>query len=229
MLACFIGLSLLDIAGISLILPYVTALVDPQKIISSIIYQSLIELGAPKEQKSFILLVSVVLFTIFLVKAIFGVFLNRMILKYCFEQGAVLRSYLMASYLGIPLMQYVQRNSSEYIYNMQHLVNQFSQTVLQSGLRIVSESIVILAVIGFVLLQSPKAVLFIGLMFALALGTYDLVFKKLNFKFGNASNNHSDEIIRLVQEGIDGIREIRVLGITRCQSYDQCSVDFTNA
>lgn len=230
-LFCSTALTALDLLGISLILPYVSALLEPQEIVNSEYYLKLIEFGAPADSVGFVGMLSLVICVLFLFKAVFGILLNRMILKFCFYQGAELRGYLMQSYSNLPLLQYLQRNSSEYIYNMQHLVNQFSQTVLQSGMRIVSEGLVVLAIVGFIAYQSLTTLFAIVALFVVALGAYDKVFRRLNLKFGNESNNRSDEIIKLVQEGIEGIREIRVLGVSHFfqNSLKQSSVSYAEA
>lgn len=214
-LLCSAALTALDLIGISLILPYVSILLNPEQVMQTDFFTTLVGLGAPSEPVGFIGMLSLMICLLFFFKAVFGILLNRMILKYCFNQGAQLRSFLMRSYSKLPLLQYLQRNSSEYIYNMQHLVNQFSQTVLQSGLRIVSEGLVVIAILGFIAYQSLVTVVCIAAVFALAFGAYDKIFRNLNLKFGNESNSRSDEIIKLVQEGIEGIREIRVLGVTQ--------------
>ena len=148
MVLAFLGLSLLDVMGIGLIAPFLATIIFPDNSDDSGIFAYILSLGFFSDYKEAILYCSIGLVLIFLTKSIVGVLINRMILKFCFSQGVKLRTYLMESYLSLPYEAYINRNSSDYIYNIEQLANQYSQTILQSLLRVISESLIIIAIIS---------------------------------------------------------------------------------
>ena len=178
MVLAFLGLSLLDVIGISLIAPFLSTIIFPDQSGNNQIYSFIFSMNFFSSYEEAILYSSIGLVLIFLTKSIVGVLINRMILKFCFSQGVLLRTYLMEAYLNLPYQTYLERNSSDYIYNIEQLANQYSQTILQSLLRVVSESLIILAIITLLGIYDLAAlfVLIVIILFTALL--YDRIFKK---------------------------------------------------
>ena len=149
MVSAFILLSILDIIGLGLIAPFITTVLFPEELAGNYFYNFFVSSGIFTEGDNFIIFMSLALLGIFTGKAVVGIFINWMILTFCFNQAITLRTYLMDSYLNLPYKVYLNRNSSEYIYNIEQLANQYSQTILQSLLRITSEAIIVLAIVIF--------------------------------------------------------------------------------
>ncbi len=128
----FLLLSSLEIMGIGLIYPYISIIVNPSNFISSDIYNFINKFYVITDLDYLFKLIGFALVILFTVKAFVGIFTNRMILNFGLKQGIKLRGELMKSYQNIEYVSFTQRNTSEYIYSMFHLVNQYSQTVLVS-------------------------------------------------------------------------------------------------
>ena len=117
----------------------------------------------------------------------------------------------MYSYQNMEYEEYLKRNSSEYIYSIQTLTLNF-QSVMITLLRIVSESIVSLVIIFFLIVNSGVEIVFIGVFLLGVIFLYDLVFSKRTKEYGRLTNMYSINIVQAVQEGIKGLKEIRILG-----------------
>jgi len=212
MVCLFIFISLIDIAGIGLIAPYITLIVSPDRIIESDLYNLLLKFGLTRDMDELLIILSLFLFTVFVFKSIFGVLVNRVILLYCINHGVHLRSYLMESYQNIKYEEYIQRNSSEYIYHIQELSAKFSHTTLQAILRVISEGLVFITIILFLSWVNFFAVLVLAGIITISIFSYDFLFKKKLNVYGKKVNKHSKKMIQGVSEGIEGFKEIRVLG-----------------
>ena len=91
----FLISSVLDLIGIGLIVSFVSLL------ISGDLVGILQFLGIESYQSNsinLIILLSCILFLLFLIKAITAIYVNKTILKICFNYGAKLRSYLIYLY-----------------------------------------------------------------------------------------------------------------------------------
>ena len=122
----FLLLSSLEIMSIGLIYPYVSIIVDPSNFISSDIYSFINKYYLINDIDHLFKLAGFTLITLFTIKAIVGIFTNRMIINFGLKQGIKLRAELMRSYQGIEYINFTQRNTSEYIYNIFHLANHLS-------------------------------------------------------------------------------------------------------
>jgi ATP-binding cassette, subfamily B, bacterial PglK len=212
MISIFLFSSILDLVGIGLIAPYISLLIDFDGFLESGFYQLLLSIGLELDKSKLLIFLSMLLLLVFLIKAIIGIFINRTILQFCYNQGADLRSLLMEAYVSLKYKDYIQRNSSEYIHRIQQLASDFSHGVLQSLLRLISEAIVVFAIIIFLAWHSLETVFVLVLILASSGILYDRFFKVKLHKYGRLANEYTKDMIQAVHEGIEGLKEIRVLG-----------------
>ncbi len=207
----FLLSSSLDLAGVGLILPYISLIVDPEIFMQGGIYQYLLLLGFPSESRELLHILGYFLVFVFLLKTISAIFINWVILNFCFNNGVGLRSALMSAYQNTEYIKYIHRNSSEYIRNIQELANVFSQGVLQAYLRLTSEVIVSLAIL--ILLAYSNVIIFsiFFLLFFLVIFIYDLIFGRKLKKYGTEVNNYSKFMVQGISEGFEGFKEIKTL------------------
>ena len=207
----FLLSSVLDLIGIGLIVSFVSLLINGESV-------ELVQFfNLDKYQltsNDLIVTFSCFLFLLFLVKAITAIYVNKTILKICFNYGVRLRSYLICIYQDMSYSDYASRNSSEYVYNVQTLAGQFSTSIVQSILRIISEGIVGILILIFLAIN--MGISFYIFLFLLILSGYfyDKSFKKKNNEYGKVVNSSSTQMIQSIQEAMYGYKENHIYGIT---------------
>ena len=162
-------------------------------------------------KKQLVTFMGILIVTIFLIKGLLSVLINRFILKFSANQGVRLSTFLMKSFQNMSYSDFTRRNSSEYVYSINVLTSLYSLLV-QAYLRIISETILV-SFIFLLLAYNNPVILF--LLITIVLGSiliYDFLFKKALIKYGKLRNIHSTNQIQSVNEGISGFKEIRVLG-----------------
>ena len=207
----FLLSSILDLAGIGLILPYISLIVNPEGFMHGSIYPYFILFGFPGEYEDLLFMLGYLLIAVFTLKTISAIFINWIILHFCFNNGVKLRSSLMALYQSVAYIEYVHRNSSEYIRNIQELANVFSQSVLQAYLRLISEIIVIIAILLFLAYSNFVIFSTFFLLFFIIIFLYDVIFSKKLKRYGSKINNYSKFMVQGINEGFEGFKEIRTL------------------
>jgi ABC-type multidrug transport system fused ATPase/permease subunit len=203
-------LSIIDLVGISMVGPYLSIILQPETLTQN--YESLGFIFEKFESiESLVLFLGLLLIAVFAIKTLGGILLNRVILIFCYSQGLKLRTFLMSAYQNIPYEEFINRNSSEYIFNMQVLTEQYFKQILQSILRIGSESIVIILISILLIWTDPIAFFALFLLMSLSLLIYDLIFASKLTSYGKLSNENSVQLTRGIREGMSGIKEIRIL------------------
>ena len=211
MVVLFLGVSLLDLAGLGLIAPYIALVMKPEALLEGRLGELLFSLGGPTDRETLLLGLSVLLVVLFLGKAIAALGINNVIIGFAQNQQIRLRTRLMHAYQHLPYPVYLQRNSAEYIHSVQGLTGQFSG-VLQQLLILLSNGIVALAILGLLLWENAMA---LGLLVALVSSTlliYDRLFRQRIREFGIRGNLAERKMIQGIHEGIEGLKEIRILG-----------------
>jgi ABC-type multidrug transport system fused ATPase/permease subunit len=155
-LVIFIIASLFDIVGIGLIGPYIALVISPD-IDNKALIEIINILGISADQNSLLTTLGIVMVFIFLVKSILAVYINKIIIRYSLDVMGDVRSQLMSAYQTMPYKEYLSRNSSEYIYNIQSVTSQFSIQSLQALLYIISNSVVMIAILALLAWQDLAA------------------------------------------------------------------------
>ncbi len=232
----FLTLSLLDLAGIGLIVPYVSLITDPDMFFSnSFVNDYLVDESTAMQNKDkFIVYVGIGLVTIFAFKTFFSIWINKKILQFCFFRGAELRSLLMRNYQSLDYKDFVQGNSSDYVYAIQNLTMIYSKGTLYSFLRFLSESIVTIAIICMLIVVDIRALMIFLFSIVILYFIYSYFYMDKIGAFGKRTNIYGTKIIKYINEGIGGLKEIRVLGKehffrnkvdTLSQKYAEISVE----
>ena len=117
----------------------------------------------------------------------------------------------MHAYQNLPYSVYLQRNSAEYVHSVQNLTSHF-KTVLEQLLLTISNGLVALVIISLLLSENALA---LGLLLALVGSTlyfYDRLFRQRMKEYGLRLNLAAQEMIQGIHEGLEGLKEIRILG-----------------
>ena len=208
-LLLFIAMSVLEVLGIGLIAPYAALIINPNILTEK--YSFLLNFGIPIFSEDILFIMSVLLVSIFVIKALGLSLINWVIFTFCYNRQVKIRSKLMGFYQAMSYIEYTQRNSAEYIYNI-NLVATFTQGTLVSILRISTEIIVGSLIFLFLAFQDA----FVLFMLVILLGSftfiYDFIFRKKITQYGKLLNIYSTEMFKNIKESVNGIKEVRILG-----------------
>ena len=208
----FLAVSALDLIGLGLIVPFIALIVDPESFTGSSVFQYLEQTLGILGIDDALLWLSGLLLVVFIVKAVSAIAINRLILQFCYKQGAKMRAFLMRSYQGMPYLEHIRRNSSEFIYSIESLAPQYAHGVLQSVLRMLSEGVVVVMIVLFLAWNNIYVLtVLLSLMGGVAYAYIRFFHEKLR-SLGREANLSTTKMLQGTNEGMEGIKEIRVLG-----------------
>jgi len=207
----FLLASILDIIGIGLMGPYIALLVDVD-VYSGMTGKVINFIGLPQEKKPLLIIMGYTLLAVFTIKAFFSIWINKVVVQFSESQHVRLKSFLMSSYQSLPYVEYINRNSAEYVYSIHQLTGHYYGQALMPLLRMVSDGVVIIFVIAFLAWQNPVALTLLVSLLAIVMYLYDTLFRRKMDDYGVQINSASEATIQGVNEGIEGLKEIRILG-----------------
>ena len=209
----FLILSFLDLIGLSLIAPIVFMLTDnPEVLVSKINELIFSRIGVLVDFKGILIFLSLFIIFIFSLKASFAILINKKILEFSWFQRTKLRSYLMMCYQNLPYKDYVKRNTSEFIQMMDTPVGDYCSGVLTNILRVLGECIICLFIFIFLGVKNFNALFMLLLLYGILFFIYNKYFIQKVVKYGKNAIKGSVNLHRYVNEGVGGLKEIRILG-----------------
>ena len=203
--------SALEIFGLGLVVPYVGLIINPDIIHESKFFSFVNFFIESKDYNSTILYLGIFLLLIFFFRAIFSILLNKSILTYCYNQGMKIKLNLMEIYLRLPFTDFYKKNKSEYLYHINNLSQQFSSQILLSLVRIICDGFIMVTIIIFLSINYGFQLTIVVSIIISFLFFYDLIFKTKLTNYGKNINTNSENLIRYIQEGLSGFKEIRIL------------------
>ena len=208
----FLLQTLLELLGIGLIAPYIALVADFEN--NSKAFSNVIRtLNLPSSQMDLIVIIGVLLVATFALKILIAYIVNKKIINFVQEKRLDLSKKLMRKFQSLSYIEYTSRNSSEYIHRIQTLTYQYCEQVLAPSMRLVSDGIIAFSILSFLAYYNIYALLLLIFLLTLITGTYDLLTKKQAKESGILANKHATNMLQHINEGLSGLKEIRILGM----------------
>ncbi len=207
----FIITSFVEVIGIGLVGPYIGMIINP-KAISSFNYFNFLNIDNYNfTSHEIIIIISILLALVFFLRAIFTLIIKFYLLKFTLNQRVLLQSYLIRSYQNLPYVDFIKNNSSDYIETINSLAARYVSRSLQPFLNIISEGIIIVAIMLFLLTINPIILITISVILFLLIFIYDKIFKPKMIQYGENVSIGSKKLLKGVIESLHGMKEIKIL------------------
>jgi ABC-type multidrug transport system fused ATPase/permease subunit len=212
MVALFLVVSVMDVIGISMIGPYVAAVLEPQRLERYPgAFAALQRFGAWFGLQPLVAL-GLSLIILFVVKALFAYRIHRHILRFAFEFRALLIERLMGAYLAMPFAFFLERSSASLVQSVTNNTKVLTDDMLIPSLRFAADLMVLSFIAAFLLWVDPFATLVLGGCLAATFFVFIRAVRPRVRAAGKAVAEAHEGIISGVTQGIQGIKEIKVLG-----------------
>lgn len=158
---------------------------------------------------------SVAIATFFVVRAVLLVTQSYAQHRLTLHAGLRVARRLFAGYLNMPYEFHLRRNSADLIRNCHDSIGIVSGTVLHPGVKVVSEGLIMLGIVGVLLWTAPLAsLLAVGLLALAAIVLLRVVHPRID-QLGSVHQEMVSQTFKVLHHSLGGIREIAVLG---CES-----------
>ncbi len=199
----------IDLLGLSLIAPYISFLIEGN---DSIFIEKVRSLDFLKDLdiKELIIFLSLIIFIIFFFKFIFALLIRFLIAKFSFNCRRKLQIKLLKSYQEMEYKFFNLKGSNEFIKNVRELSADCTIT-LDSGLKILSESIILVSIFIYLVIMNPLTFLTLLFVVGISFVIHNIFIKPRTIILGKKRVLALDLIYQAVNEGLRYLKEVRVL------------------
>ena len=152
------------------------------------------------------------LVTIYVIKALFLGFLGWYQNRFSFGVQEHTSLRLFAVYLRQPYNFHLQRNSAQLITNVFHEVSNLWYLVLNPAMVVLSEGLVLVGVTCLLFVLEPVGALILMLVPSVGAWAFSYFTRARMLQLGYARQNHDVARIQRLQEGLGGVKEVKLLG-----------------
>jgi ATP-binding cassette, subfamily B, bacterial PglK len=215
MVLLFIFVSGLEVIGTGLVGPFISLATNPDAISENSWLNSIYQQSHLSSKSEFLIAIGCTVIAIFYVKSFLSFNSQKLIFEFGFRQQGELSARLMHRYLAAPYTFHLGRNSASLIQNILVETERFSNGVMLPLLTSISNLIVTLALIGLLVKTNALAMIIIGGILLLSYGLLESSKHRIA-RWGKEGSDARTEMIRLINHGIGGLKETRVIG---CEPY----------
>ncbi|MFK8181755.1 MAG: ABC transporter ATP-binding protein [Phormidesmis sp.] len=212
--------SVLEALGVGLIAPYLAIASDPSIAREGMLNRFLSFFNWQTDSQ-IVTGLAVILIVLFCLKTVVYFLCKIYILKYSYWQKNQLESRLMRTYLRIPYIFHLNKNSAVLIKNIAIESHQFTTNSLIPLLEIIA-NVIVMAVLLVLLAFSDISLLIVALVIILPT---IMVFARLSRRvkrWGEVMSTSNHNMIAAVNHGLGGLKETKVIG---CENHFEDELD----
>ncbi len=201
----------LEIGGISLLLPTLAIIMDEQFIFENKdLFGSFFGNIKDLDHSSIIIFIIAILIIYYVFKTIFLTLMSSLLSKFTYEVKKSVSQILYNGYIQKDFAFHLKKNSSEIIRNITSEVNLFIDGILKQVLTLGLEGLIILGITIFLFIFQPLSMMIISI----SLGLSSYIFYKYNknkiLEWGKLRQKHEAKKVQNLQQGIAGIKEVKL-------------------
>jgi ABC-type multidrug transport system fused ATPase/permease subunit len=202
----------LETLSVGLIIPVLAIITAPGAVSRyPLLNDTMAQLGNPSSERMIVIVMSMLL-VVYVLKAGFLAYLSWQQAHFVFDIESGLSRRLYAGYLRQPYTFHMQRNSALLIRNVTTGVGQFAGAIMATNM-LASEILVLIGIVGLLLYAEPLGALLVGGALTLAAYSFHHFTKDRILRWGGARQYHEGQRIQRLQQGLGGVREVKMLGI----------------
>ncbi len=212
LLLLILASAVLEAFCVSLIFPVVTVLANPELALSAPPVAWLHRVLGQPEPMGFVLTILVGMLLLYLVKNSYAALVSLLQSRFAFARQNLLSQRLFHHYLHQPYALHLQRNTGEMIRNLTHEADRLIWSVLLPSLILIAEALIaVMLVLLLFYVDTIAASIVSGLFLLLGIAFYRVLRDRIAH-WGAQRQHHEGQRIRRIQEGLGGLKEIRILG-----------------
>ena len=221
---------MLDLLGIGLIAPFIAVVITPETLSEYTLWTSFRSILGITDVHNGLMVLGLIIIFVFCIKGCSAYWVQKKIVKFALDHQSELTCRLMSAYQALPYHFHIKRNTASLIQATSGHTANYSHHTLMASLRLLSEMIVVIMILGLLATTNFIATLTMAFVLASVYLLYDKVVKHRIQIAGQGVAKASEGIIKGVSQGIGGLKEIRVFGreLYFHNKVKDCAVDFAD-
>ena len=206
-------MAILDMVGISTILPFMSVIANPKIIESNTILLYVYNTLNFSSVEKFILFLGLIVFISILISVIYKLLVMRMQLKFILDREYAISKRLLESYLSQPYEWFLKKNTSELGKNVLSDVNTFVNSALLPLMNLVTNLLLMIAILTLLIFINFSLTIFSIFFFGLF---YAVIFRfssKYLLRLGHVRDISNEERYNVVNGVFSSIKEVKLTGL----------------
>ena len=206
--------SVLDVVGVGLIVPFLAVVTRPESLHETSWIKPFTTTIRSWPHEQVVLFLGASFLLVFLIKSYASVRLYLFTAAFAYRQDTAVRVRLLASFMFSPYEYHLENDRARILNALVQNINKFSTSLL-ALLRLLSESVVVFFLVVLLFVASPLVFSILILTLSIITIIFFYLTRGEAKKWGDISVESNRGMLKAIQESIEGLKEIRTLGIEK--------------
>jgi ATP-binding cassette, subfamily B, bacterial PglK len=203
--------AILEVAGIGMIPAFVAIVAAPDRVMGIEFLMPIFNYLNIEDAGGLLIWGSIILVFIFILKSLYKILYAYFESRFIYNRRYRIGHRLMSAYMQAPYTFHLSRNTAELLRNTTGEINVISNTILTNILQMAKEVLMTVSIFVFLLVVEPLITIFIFVLSGLGAGSFILLTQKKMKMYGEEEQERRKLMIKAVYQGLNGIKEARVL------------------
>ena len=210
LLVAFIIGSFLELLGVSAILPLVNVIMDPSVLETNSTYALLARLLQASDVRDFIVKACVALIVVYVLKDVYLLFMYNLQFGYTYKNKARIANNLMGVYMQQDYLELINHNVADLLRSLSTDIDCCFALIL-ALLNILCESFTALALVAYLMIQSPQTMLSLLVIMGLFVLVFTHFYRRRLAACGARYRDRDAVRQKWLLQTFHGIKEIKVM------------------
>lgn len=223
--------AVLEAAGITLIIPILEVIIDPDAIAQNKYHMGDIYSWLHMQSvKEFAIVIMAAIVVVFLVKNLYLFLEQKILLSFIYKNQFRTSNRMMINFMKRPYEYYLNANTSIIQRNITSDINNVYALILNL-LQLTSEVIVFIILVAILLVVDARMILTIAVLLILVLAIIKKFLKPVMLKAGKDNQDYYAGLFRIISESVDAVKEIKIANKENyfINEYSACGEGYVNA
>lgn len=207
-----IFMALIEVVGIGSIMPFMAVAAKPEIIHTNAILTYVYSFFGFRTDTGFLIFLGISVLGFLIVTNLSQAFMYYIKMKFTSMRRHTLSYKLLAGYLAQPYLFFLNRNSFEFVKNVNGEINQMITGTLMQFVDFISRCIQVLVLTAFLFIMNPVSTLGITGLIASIYGSIYFFVRKFITRLGVERFELTRELARTVSQAFWGIKEVKITG-----------------
>lgn len=220
----------LELAGVSVILPFVNAIISPESVLSSKGMNMVYSLLGFKDANGFIIFLALFIIFVYVLKNLFLSYMYNVQYRFNYDNQRELSTMMMRRYISQPYSYHLVNGSEKMIQHITKDIDMFMAAV-SGAMFLATELFVCIAIITYLFIKDKSITLGLLIVMLAFVGLYFIFIKGRVKTYGIEVRKDNEKINKTIIESFGGIKEIKILERENyfIEKYDDSYAHFAEA
>ena len=201
--------ALLELVGVTIILPFINIVINPDVIFKSDKFNYLYELFRFSDKNEMLIFIAICIMGTCIIKNAYLIYLNNLQFKFTYDNQRRLAYHIASIYMSQDYLFHTKHNRSELMRDINNDTSMFFRVVL-CVLQVITDGCVCIVLLAFLLITDKTITISMGFLMGCFVLFYVKFFKNKIKYYGEYTRKKQTDMVQSLLQSLGGIKEIKI-------------------